>query len=89
MLLWKILLGIFLIGRLSQGQDEDFLDENIEQAAVGEGTEGGEKMSVNLIIDSHVPCGWEEFLAHLGTVVNLEETAEMDVMDRRVKKEIK
>ncbi len=73
-------MGIFLIGRLSQSQD--LLEGNIEQTALGEGTEGAEdveepkvqkQMSVNLIIDSHVPCGWEVFLAHLGTVVNLEE----------------
>ncbi len=39
-LLWKILLGIFLIGRLSQSQD--LLEGNIEQTALGEGTEGAE-----------------------------------------------
>ncbi len=40
MLLWRILLGIFLIGRLSQSQD--LQEENIEQTALDEVTEGGE-----------------------------------------------
>lgn len=41
-LLWKILLGIFLTGRLSQSQD--LPEENIEQTVLNEGTEGGVDM---------------------------------------------
>lgn len=42
-LLWKILLGIILIGRLGQGQD--LLEESLERIAVDEGAEeGGEEV---------------------------------------------
>lgn len=42
-LLWKILLGLLLIGRLGQGQD--LLEEDLEQIAMNEGVEeGGEEV---------------------------------------------
>jgi len=37
--LWKILLGIILIGRLGQGQD--LLEEDLEPTAIDEGAEDG------------------------------------------------